>query len=48
MTTVGRKRMNAVITDESGSSTRGNAMLRISRPPRVTDFTPSRTASEMK
>ena len=40
--------MNAVITHESGSSARGNAVLRISRPPPVTDFTDSRIESEMK
>ena len=32
--------MNAVITDESGSSARGNAVLRISRRPPTTDFAP--------
>ena len=33
--------MNAVITADSGSSARGNAELRISRPPLVTDRTPT-------
>ena len=33
--------MNAVITADSGSSARGNAELRISRPPFVTDRTPT-------
>ena len=41
MIIVGRKRMNAVITADSGSSARGNAELRISRPPLVTDRTPT-------
>ena len=41
MTIVGRKRMNAVITADSGSSARGNAELRISRPPLVTERTPT-------
>ena len=40
--------MTALITDASGSSTRGNALLRISRPPETTDFVPSRTASETR
>ena len=48
MISVGRKRMNAVITADSGSSARGNAVLRISRPPPVTDLTDSRSESEMK
>ena len=33
--------MNAVITADSGSSARGNAELRIRRPPLVTDRTPT-------
>ena len=32
--------MNEVITDEIGSSVRGKAELRISRPPLTTDFAP--------
>ena len=33
--------MNEVITADSGSSARGNAEFRISRPPLVTDRTPT-------
>ena len=33
--------MNEVITADSGSSARGNAELRISRPPLVTERTPT-------
>ena len=40
--------MNAVITADSGSSARGKAELRISRPPFVTDFTPTVTELWMK
>jgi hypothetical protein len=46
MMSVGTKRMNAVITADSGNSARGKAELRISRPPLVTDFTP--TVSELR
>ena len=40
--------MMACTTEEQGSSTRGNALLRISRPPETTDFVPLRTASETR
>src|SRR4051812_31359451 len=45
ITSVGRKRMNELITDEIGSSMRGNAVLRMSLPPWTTDFDPWRTES---
>ena len=45
---VGTKRLNAVITDAPGSSSRGNAVLRISRPPPVTDLTAWRIESATK
>ena len=45
---VGRKRQKAVITEASGSSSRGNAVLRISRPPPTTDRTACRIASVTK
>ena len=48
ITTVGRKRLNATITDAVGSSMRGNAVLRISRPPPVTERTAWRIASVTK
>ena len=48
MTIVGRKRLNAVITDARGSSTRGNAVLRISAPPPTTERTAWRIASVTK
>ena len=48
MTIVGRNRLKAVITDAPGSSRRGNAVLRISRPPPVTDRTAWRIASVTK
>src|SRR6185503_2196153 len=38
---VGRKRLNEVVTEASGSSVRGNAVLRISPPPRTTELEPS-------
>jgi len=44
MSIIGRKRMNEVITADSGSSARGNAELRISRPPLVTERTPTVSA----
>ena len=37
-----------MITDEIGSSTRGKAVLRISRPPETTDLVPLRTAPDTK
>ena len=42
------KRLNAMITDEVGSSTRGNEELRISRPPDTTEPVALRTAPETK
>ena len=41
MIMVGTKRLNEVATDASGSSVRGNAVLRISPPPRTTELEPS-------
>ena len=41
--TIGRKRKNAVITDARGNRARGNAVLRISRPPPTTDRAPCLT-----
>ncbi len=39
-TSVGRKSMKHVRTDESGSSVRGKAVFRISRPPPTTERAP--------
>ena len=48
MIAVGRKRLKAMITEAIGSRTRGNAVLRISRPPDTTALVPSRTAPDTK
>jgi hypothetical protein len=45
---VGRNFFVALITEASGSRTRGKAELRISRPPETTDFVPWRTASDTR
>ncbi len=41
--TVGRKRLKPPTTDDSGSSTRGKAVFRISLPPPTIEFVASRT-----
>ena len=44
--TVGRNRLKPPTTDESGSSTRGKAVFRISRPPPTIEFVASLTDVE--